>query len=61
MPELPLPEDRRKEIFLSLVDAQDKEMNVKQSREVTAERFGISEAQVQKIEREGLDKRWPPL
>ena len=56
-----LPESRRQEIFLALVDAQDHEMPVAQSRIATAERFGISEAQVKLIEREGLEKNWPPL
>jgi DNA-directed RNA polymerase sigma subunit (sigma70/sigma32) len=56
-----LPEDRRREIFLALVDAQDHEMTVSQSREAVAARFGVSEEQVRKIEREGLDNNWPPL
>jgi hypothetical protein len=56
-----LPEDRRREIFLALVDAQDHEMTVAQSREAVAARFGVSEGQVRKIEREGLDNNWPPL
>ena len=55
-----LPEDRRREIFLALVEAQDHEMTVSQSREAVAARFGVSEAQVRKIEREGLDNNWPP-
>jgi DNA-directed RNA polymerase sigma subunit (sigma70/sigma32) len=59
--EEPLSEDRRKEIFLALVDAQDHEMGVAQSRHVIAERFGVSEQQVRQIEREGLDQQWPPL
>jgi hypothetical protein len=56
-----LPEERRKEIFLALVDAQDHEMGVNQSRQHVAQRFGISETQVRQIEREGLDNDWPPL
>ncbi len=57
----PLSEDRRKEIFLALVDAQDHEMDVAQSRRLVGRRFGISESQVRQIEREGLDRQWPPL
>lgn len=34
---------------------------VAQSRNAVAERFGITEAQVRRIEREGLDNAWPPL
>ena len=57
----PLPEDRRKEIFLALVDAQDHEMDMAQSRRLVVERFGINESQVRQIEREGMDRQWPPL
>ena len=57
----PLPEALRKEIFLALVDAQDHEMTVAQSRKAVAERFGVTENQVRQIEREGLDRGWPPL
>ena len=56
-----LPEPKRQEIFLALVDLQDHEMPVAQSRTVIAERFGISESQVRLIEREGLENTWPPL
>ncbi len=56
-----LSEDRRKEIFLALVDAQDHEMSVAQSRKLMAQRFGVSESQVRQIEREGMAQQWPPL
>jgi hypothetical protein len=56
-----LSEERRKEVFLALVDAQDQQVNVAQSRKLIAERFAISENQVRQIEREGLDQQWPPL
>jgi NADH:ubiquinone oxidoreductase subunit E len=55
------PESRRKEIFQALVDAQDQEMSVAQSRKFVAERFGVTESQVRRIEQEGLDHEWPPL
>ena len=54
-------ESRRKEIFLALVEAQDQEMTVAQSRKLIAERFGVEESQIRDIEREGLDNQWPPL
>jgi hypothetical protein len=57
----PLSEDNRKEIFLALVDAQDHKMDVAQSRRLVGQRFGISEGQVRQIEREGLQRQWPPL
>jgi len=56
-----LSEERRKEIFLALVDAQDNEMTVSESRKAIAEQFGLTESQVRQIEREGLDNDWPPL
>jgi hypothetical protein len=56
-----LPEERRKEIFLALVDAQDHDMSPAQSRKMIADKFGLSEGQVKQIEREGLDQEWPPL
>jgi hypothetical protein len=54
-------ESRRKEVFLALVTAQDAGMLVAQSRKEIAQRFGITEAEVVRIEREGLDNNWPPL
>jgi hypothetical protein len=56
-----IAEDRRKEIFLALVDAQDHELDVSQSRKLIATRFGVTEGQIRRIEREGLDRQWPPL
>ena len=56
-----LPEDRRKEIFLALVEAQDGEMTVAQSREAVSQRFDLTAQEVRLIEREGLDRQWPPL
>jgi hypothetical protein len=56
-----LSEERRREIFQALVDAQDNDMSVTDSRKAIAERFGISDSQVRQIEREGLDNDWPPL
>jgi hypothetical protein len=45
----------------ALVDAQDHEMTVGQSRQFIAERFSVTENQVRQIERKGLDNLWPPL
>ncbi|GIW81851.1 MAG: hypothetical protein KatS3mg105_3658 [Gemmatales bacterium] len=56
-----LPESARKEIFEKLVAAQDANMSVPQSRRYVADQFGINLRQVQQIEREGLDRLWPPL
>ncbi len=54
-------ESRRQEVFLALVTAQDADMPVAQSRKEIAQRFGLTEAEVVRIEREGLDNNWPPL
>jgi hypothetical protein len=56
-----LTENRRKEIFLALVDAQDHEIDVAQSRRLIVQRFAVSESQVRQIEREGMENQWPPL
>jgi hypothetical protein len=56
-----LPEPQRKEIFLALVDAQDHDMNVVESRQLIMKRFGLSEGQLRQIEREGMAYQWLPL
>jgi hypothetical protein len=56
-----LPEARRKEIFLALVETQDQDVGVARSRKLVAAQFGLSEDQVKRIEQEGLDHEWPPL
>ena len=56
-----LPEQTRRELFHTLVQAQDQGAAVADSRRMVAGRFGVSEGQVRRIEREGLDARWPPL
>ena len=56
-----VPEPQRREIFLAIVDAQDRDLTVAQSRALVSEKFGINETQVRDFEREGLDNGWPPL
>lgn len=56
-----LSEERRKEVFRALVDAQDNEMSVAQSRKVIAQRYALTDRQLLSIEREGSEKQWPPL
>jgi hypothetical protein len=51
----------RKTVFLALVEAQDHGMDVVQSRKLMVERFNVTDAQLREIEREGLDRQWPPL
>jgi hypothetical protein len=55
------PEDQRREIFQALVELQDRDVPVAQSRKMIGERFGLTDAEVWQIEREGLDNNWPPL
>ena len=56
-----LTEATRREVFLSLVEAQDLRMTVLQSREKVSRRFHVTLRQVTKIEHEGLANEWPPL
>jgi hypothetical protein len=56
-----LSEPVRREIFSALVDAQDQEMPVAESRREIARRFGITDEDLREIEREGLDNDWPPF
>jgi hypothetical protein len=49
------------EIFQALVEAQDQEMSVPQSRRYISERYAITETQLRNIEQEGLERQWPPL
>jgi hypothetical protein len=37
------------------------EMEVAESRAFIRERFGLTDSEVRAIEREGPDRRWPPL
>jgi hypothetical protein len=56
-----LPEVKRREIFSLLVLAQDMEMSLADSRELVLQRFRINPSQILRIEREGLERCWPPL
>jgi hypothetical protein len=58
---LEVPEPRRREIFLALVEAQDQQVGVAESRQLVAAKFGVRQKDVVAIEREGLDHKWPPL
>lgn len=61
MEEQALTEARKKEIFLALVEAQDRDLNVADSRKHVAKQFSVTERQVRAIEREGIEHEWPPL
>ena len=49
-----LSEEERKAVFLALVEAQDAGRGVVLSRKEVAERFGITDREVRRIEQEGL-------
>jgi hypothetical protein len=57
----PIPEEKRKQIFLALVQLQDSGFASELSRAEAAVQFGIEVAQVKEIEREGIENLWPPL
>ena len=54
-------EAARKAIFAALVAMQDRGVPVATSRQKVAESFHITNQLVAEVEREGLDKEWPPL
>jgi hypothetical protein len=54
-------EESRKAVFAGLVALQDDGIPVSHSRSVIAERFGLGVQAVRDVEREGLEKQWPPL
>ena len=51
----------RREIFQDLVTTQDRVHDVPQSRLIVTKKFSITEAQLKKIEDEGISRQWPPL
>jgi hypothetical protein len=55
------PESDRRAVFAAVVAAQDDGFSVEKARSLIARRFALSEVAVKAIEREGLDKVWPPL
>jgi hypothetical protein len=55
-------EDRRREIFRALFEADDlSDMTPAQARRLVARRFGVTENRVRQVEREGNERLWPPL
>jgi hypothetical protein len=56
-----LSEEERKAVFIALVEAQDAGKGVVLSRKEVAERFGITDREVRRIEEEGIEGGWPPL
>jgi len=57
----PLLEEKRKEVFRALVELQDEGCATDESRTRIADQFSIDVRDVQKVEREGITKKWAPL
>ena len=54
-------DELRREIFLALVETQDRGVGVVKSREEVAAKYLLNPKQIEGIEKEGLTKQWPPL
>lgn len=54
-------EERKKEVFLKLVESQDAGTSVADSRQKMAQEFGLTVEEVVGIERLGSSSSWPPL
>ena len=52
---------QRKSIFRTLVDTQDTGLAVGESKKQVAAQFHITKEQLDLIEKEGVDKDWPPF
>ena len=62
MPSKGLTVQERKSIFLALVSAQDVGgVTVLESKKQIATEYKITKEQLDLIEKEGVDKDWPPL
>jgi hypothetical protein len=61
MPSKTLTVKQRKSIFHALVEAQDQGSGVVESKKKVAAEYHITREQLDLIEKEGLDKDWPPL
>ncbi len=51
----------RMTVFFELVRLQDSGTPVPESRRIIAEKFGVTQSQLDRIEEEGLLKNWAPL
>ena len=52
---------QRKSIFHALVETQDRGLAVADSKKQVATEYHLSREQLDLIEKEGVDKDWPPL
>lgn len=61
MPTKTLTVKQRKSIFHDLVETQDIGIPVSESKKKIAAKFQLTREQLELIEKEGVDKDWPPL
>jgi hypothetical protein len=61
MPTKTLTVKQRKSIFHALVETQDTGVPVPESKKKVASKYRLTREQLDLIEKEGLDKDWPPL
>jgi len=61
VPAKALTVQQRKSIFHALVSVQDAGTTVLESKKQVADQFRITKEQLDLIEKEGVDKDWPPL
>ena len=52
---------QRKSIFHALVETQDQRRDRAESKKKVAAEYHLTREQLDLIEKEGLDKDWPPL
>lgn len=52
---------QRKSIFHDLVELQDEGLEVAESKKKVAAKYHLTREQLELIEKEGVDKDWPPL
>jgi predicted transcriptional regulator len=52
---------QRKSIFHALVETQDAGTSVAESKRMVAAEYHITREQLDMIEKEGVEKDWPPL
>jgi hypothetical protein len=52
---------QRKSIFSALVETQDQGVTVAESKAKVAGEYHLTREQLDLIEKEGLEKDWPPL
>ena len=57
----PLTVERQRAVFAAIVAAQDGGASVAASRASVGLRYQVTVSQARAIEREGVEKGWPPL